>query len=98
MPRAEDGSGRLVARNTAINTAGRFLNITLAILLTPILIGHLGAVDYGIWVLATGLTFTSGYLSVAELGFMQAVVRRVAQARSLGDLDLARTTASTATF
>lgn len=94
---SREGSGRLVARNTLINAGGRSLNVALAIVLTPFLLQRLGAVDYGIWILATGLTFTAGYLSVAELGFMQAIVRRIAQARSVDDFDAASSTASTST-
>lgn len=94
--RSDEGSGQLVARNTLVNVAGRFLNVALAIAITPFLLDRLGAADYGIWLLAMGLTFTGGYLMIAELGFMQVVVRHVARCRASSDLAGASAIASTA--
>lgn len=82
-----EGSGRGLIRNTAANGVGRVVNAALAVVLTPFLLGNLGAEQYGVWLIATMLTFTSGYLSLAELGFQQVSVRLVAEARHRNDDD-----------
>jgi O-antigen/teichoic acid export membrane protein len=78
-------SARLLVRNTAVNALGRVINAALAIALTPYLLHRLGAAQFGVWTLATTLTFTSGYLSLAELGLQQAAVRLIAAARARND-------------
>jgi len=78
-------TGARVARNTVFNGADRFVGAILALLLTPFLLHNLGNEEYGIWALATALTFGSGYLSLADLGLQQASVRFIAAARSRGD-------------
>ena len=67
------------------NAAGRVVNAVLAIALTPIFLRDLGAEQYGIWLLAATLTFSAGFLSLAELGLNQASVRFVAEALSRDD-------------
>jgi O-antigen/teichoic acid export membrane protein len=74
-------------RNTLLNAGGTFVGVAVSILLTPFLIHHLGADAYGVWALATTLTFGVGYLSFADLGLEQAAVRYIAEARSTGDTD-----------
>ena len=44
----------------------------------------LGAEEYGLWILALSLTFTSGYLALADLGFAEAAVKLIAEARAAG--------------
>lgn len=78
-------TGARVARNTVFNGADRFVGAVLALFLTPFLLHNLGNEEFGIWALATALTFGSGYLSLAELGLQQASVRFIAAARSRGD-------------
>lgn len=80
----QESAGRIV-RNTITNSAGRVVNSVLAIVLTPIFLRDLGAEQYGIWLLAATLTFSAGFLSLAELGLNQASIRFVAEAHSRGD-------------
>jgi O-antigen/teichoic acid export membrane protein len=82
-----EGSEVRFIRNTAVNAAGSLVGVLVTLLLTPLLIRRLGSDAYGVWVLATTLTFGVGYLSFADLGFEQAAVRYIAQARAAGDSD-----------
>ena len=92
-----EGSARRLVRNTVANAGGRLVNVALAIALTPFLLNRLGPAEYGVWLLAATLTFSSGYLNLAELGLQQAAVRLVAEARSRGDDREASEVVSTAT-
>jgi O-antigen/teichoic acid export membrane protein len=56
------------------------------LILTPLLIDRLGVEAYAVWVFATTLTLSAGYLSLADLGAQQAAVRFIADARSAGDV------------
>ena len=49
------------------------------------MIHRLGVDAYGVWILATTLTFGIGYLSFADFGFEQAAVRDIAEARAAKD-------------
>lgn len=80
-----DTSDRQLIGSTLANGVARGLNALVAIALTPFLISRLGLDGYGVWVLATTLTFAAGYASLAELGLQQASVRVIAAARSTGD-------------
>ena len=96
--RSAEASGVRVVRNTAFTAGGRGINIALAVLLTPFLLHRLGPEQYGVWVLATTLTLTAGYLSLADLGLRQAAVRQVADARSRGDRRAVAETVATTTW
>lgn len=85
---------RLV-RNTLANASGAVISVLITLLLTPLLIGELGSDAYGVWILATSLTFGVGYLSFADLGIEQAAVRSIAEARGGGDVRRAREAFST---
>ncbi|TXI39849.1 MAG: hypothetical protein E6Q57_20410 [Mycobacterium sp.] len=93
---AGETSGRRILSNTLVNGAGRAVNAAVAIALTPLLLSRLGAAHYGVWLLATTLTFASGYASLADLGLQQAAIRAIAEARSRGDLAAVNATVSTA--
>ncbi len=84
-----------MVRNTLSSGGSRVVNALLAIALTPFLLRRLGQDEYGLWLLATTLTFTSGYLNLAELGMQQAAVRLVAEARQRGDRQAASEVVST---
>lgn len=85
MTAPRQGSAARIVRNTMTNAAGRVVNSVLAIALTPIFLRDLGPEQYGIWLLAATLTFSAGFLSLAELGLNQASIRFVAEAHSRGD-------------
>lgn len=82
---AGETSGRQVLGNTLVNGIGRAINAIVAIALTPVLLSRLGVANYGIWLLATTLTFASGYAGLADLGLQQASIRAIAEARGRGD-------------
>ena len=71
------------------------MSVLITLLLTPLLIRELGSDAYGVWILATSLTFGVGYLSFADLGIEQAAVRTIAEARGAGDARRAREAFST---
>lgn len=79
-------AARLV-RNTLANAIGSVIVAVLALILTPFLLHRLGPAEYGVWLLALGLTFANGYLGVADLGLQQAGVRLVAEAHARDDVD-----------
>jgi O-antigen/teichoic acid export membrane protein len=69
--------------------------VLITLFLTPLMIDRLGASGYGVWVLATSLTFSLGYLSFVELGIESSAVRFIAEARGAGDVTRAREVVST---
>jgi len=79
-------SGQRLIRNTVANGVGSVVVALLAVVLTPYFLRRLGPAEYGVWLLALGLTFGSGYLGLADLGLQQAGVRMVASARSRNDV------------
>lgn len=85
MSRLAEGSAALLVRNTLAGGIGSFASVLAPILLTPVMIDRLGPEAFGIWILATSLTLSAGYLSLADLGVQQAAVRFIADARREGD-------------
>ncbi len=94
-PRSEEGSGTRIVRNSLLQGLGTFSAVGITLFLTPLLISELGVAGYGVWVLATSLTFALGYLSFAELGIESSTVRFIAEARSEGDVEEANRVIST---
>jgi len=93
---SEVTSGRLL-RNTLVNGIANLSGAGLTLVLTPFLLHRLGAEQYGVWLLALGLTFSSGYLALADLGLPDAAVRYIAEARAVGATDTINQVASTVT-
>ncbi|UGS38710.1 hypothetical protein DSM104329_05140 [Capillimicrobium parvum] len=87
-----------MVRNTVANGAGAVAGVLITLVMTPLLIDRLGTEAYGIWILATTLTFGFGYLSFADLGFEQAAARYVAIARADGDIEQMNRVLSTGFF
>jgi len=79
--------------NALANASGAL--ITLA--LTPFLLHRLGAAEYGVWLIALSLTFSSGYLALADLGLPEAAVRFIAEARATGEISVISEVAATTT-
>lgn len=89
-------SGRLL-RNTLVNGFANASNALVTLALTPYLLHTLGAEQYGVWLLALSLTFSSGYVALADLGLPEASVRFIAEARATGSAQTINEIASTTT-
>src|SRR4051794_9631793 len=92
----EEGSGARVARNTIANAFGRFGAVAISLVLTPFLIRGLGIEAFGVWAIALSFSFLGGYASLSDLGVEAAAARFIAEARSDGDTEAARSVASSA--
>ena len=90
-------TGRRLVRNTLVNALGNASGAVVTIALTPFLLHHLGPASYGVWLLALTLTFSNGYLALADLGLSEASVRFIAEARATNDTDTINSIASTTT-
>lgn len=93
---SEVTSGRLV-RNTIVNGGANAVGAIVTAILTPFLLHRLGPQEYGLWLLALGVTFTNGYLNLADLGFGEASVKQIAEARAAGDGEQVSIVASSTT-
>jgi O-antigen/teichoic acid export membrane protein len=80
---------RRFARNAGIVVLARVWSIALWILITPIVLHHLGPERFGVWSL---LFLLSGYLSTFDLGLGASVVKFTAQHAATEDWDKLRTT------
>jgi O-antigen/teichoic acid export membrane protein len=78
---ADQVSGAKLLRNTAINGLAIIGGLVVTLVLTPFMLYRLGADAFGVWALALTLTFSAGYLTLADLGLQQAAVRFIADAR-----------------
>lgn len=83
-----------ILRNTLSNSVGRAVSILTTFFLTPFVLHELGIAAYGVWVLATILI---GYGTLLDLGIGSAIVKYVAEARTLNDLPTGRLLVATAT-
>jgi O-antigen/teichoic acid export membrane protein len=72
------------ARGAASNYAGQFVVLAAAVLLTPLILHHVGQANYSLWLLATSLT---GYGGLLDLGISAAVQKYVAEHRARGTTD-----------
>ena len=91
---SQEVTGHRLIRNTVINGLANSLGALLTIALTPFFLQRLGAPQYGVWLLALTLTFSSGYVVLADLGLQEAVVRFVAEARAREDTETVSRVAS----
>jgi O-antigen/teichoic acid export membrane protein len=80
-----EGSQARVVRNTLANSGGTLVTVAVGLALSPFMIHRLGVEAYGVWILATTLTYGAGYFSFADFGFEQSAVRYIAEARAAGD-------------
>jgi O-antigen/teichoic acid export membrane protein len=65
-----------VARNTAFNAAGRFWEAAIGLVLTPYIVGHIGAAGWGLWAIVNVLT---SYVSILDLGFGSGYAKYIAE-------------------
>ena len=62
--------------NTASNTVAKILALAARFLLTPLVLGHIGPIDYGLWVLIGSVL---GYGTLLDLGIGGALIKYIAQ-------------------
>jgi O-antigen/teichoic acid export membrane protein len=74
---------RLVT-NAVANYAGQFTIVAVGILLTPIIIAHLGVEMYGVWVLVVSIQGLGGLF---DLGMSTSIVKYVAEHHARGEED-----------
>jgi len=96
-PDSEVTGARLLF-NTAINGVASATGAVVTLVMTPFLLHHLGTAQYGVWLLALTLTFSNGYLALADLGLPEAAVRFIAKARADHDVEAINEVASTVTI
>jgi O-antigen/teichoic acid export membrane protein len=77
-------AGRVLARNTALNLAGRIVSLLIAVMTMPYVIRHLGADRFGllslVWVVV-------GYFALLDLGLGVATTKFVAEFLGKGQTD-----------
>lgn len=75
-----------IARNMLSRSARHFVSGLVGFILIPMFTKHLGAAQYGVWVLAQSVT---GYLTLMEFGLTTTLIRHLAAAKATGDYDQA---------
>lgn len=75
------GNTRRFALNAAMNWLATAVSMVVPFFLTPFVIGHLGSLQYGIWIVSVS---TVSYLALLDLGMRSAVIRFVARAQAQG--------------
>jgi O-antigen/teichoic acid export membrane protein len=73
-----------VFRSVLSNWSCLFLNATVALVLTPYVVRHLGDAAYGIWALVLQLT---GYMGIVDVGLRSALVRFVSSTHARKEFD-----------
>jgi O-antigen/teichoic acid export membrane protein len=90
---AANASVRQLSLNVVSSYASFGIGIVLSLVLTRVLLRHLGAGTYGLWIVLLALV---GYLGLLDIGVGTAAVQRVARLTAIGDkegvADLIRTT------
>ena len=84
-----------VARNTSARYVALATDILVGVVMLPFNLAHLGAGDYGLWVLLGSLTI---HFSVFDLGFSGAMVKFVAQYRASSNVRALNEISSTMFF
>ncbi|HEX7128346.1 MAG TPA: polysaccharide biosynthesis C-terminal domain-containing protein [Thermodesulfobacteriota bacterium] len=75
-------NARTLGRNTAARYGALAVDTLVGLVLLPYNLGHLGAEDYGLWILSATV---ARYVSFLDLGFGGGLVRFVAECRATGD-------------
>lgn len=81
------------ALNVIMNWIAMAVAMVVPFFLTPLVVKHLGATAYGIWILAIS---TVGYLNLLDLGLRSAIIRFVSKAQTQGRVDEAQDAISAA--
>jgi O-antigen/teichoic acid export membrane protein len=82
-----------VIRNVLSNSAGKIITLGINLLLTPVLVWHLGAANYG---LLTVIGSVATYGSLLDFGMLNTVIKYVAEYRARHDHHNASTVIGTA--
>lgn len=85
--------GRKLLRSSFVRTSRIFLQVIVALIMTPVIVHSLGDRMYGFWVLIG--TFI-GYYGLLDLGLSSAVARFLSRAEGLNDADEANRVINTA--
>jgi O-antigen/teichoic acid export membrane protein len=85
--------GHRVLRSTASNALGKFLFLLSGFFLTPFILRHLGALQFGLWALVGSIV---AYGSLLDLGIGSAIIKYVAELKVREDWDEARSLVATA--
>lgn len=80
-------------RNASSSWVALFVSQIIALVLTPLLIGELGAEVYGVWLVASNLT---GFFAFLDVGLSPAVVSHVAARLAKNEFAAARRVSSSA--
>lgn len=84
-----------VLRNTASNYVGKLLTLGIFFFLTPFILGHLGATEYGLWALVGSVV---GYGALLDFGIASAVTKYVAEYHARGEIARARSLVTTTLY
>lgn len=82
-----------VFRSTLANYAGQFVTLATGFLLTPFVLRHIGALDYGLWALVGAL---ATYGTLFDFGISGAVIKYVAEYHTRGEHEKAHSLVATA--
>jgi O-antigen/teichoic acid export membrane protein len=77
-----NASGRSLVRNILTSYVASAVGMITGLVVTPLLVRHLGSTDFGLWVLIGSL---AGYIGLVEVGIGTATAKRVAECRATGD-------------
>lgn len=77
------GTNKRLAINVVMNWAATAVNMVVPFFLTPFVVRHLGAVGYGVWIIAVSAV---SYLNLLDMGMRSAVIRYVSKAQAKGEL------------
>jgi len=91
----EAEQGRIVALNVVGRYVTLILEMVVGLLMLPFNANHLGANEYGLWMLAASIV---AYFPVLDLGLGSAMERAVAHHRAERDPDAINEVASTLVF
>ncbi len=75
-------TARTVGRNTAAKYAALIVDALAGLLLLPYNLRHLGAADYGLWILSASI---AGYSAFLDLGLGEGLVKFAAECRARGE-------------
>ena len=71
-----------IVLNISSNYLGAIVNIVVALILTPLLVRHLGGIGYGVWITLSTIILFIGYI---DLGLGDAIVKYVAEYKESSD-------------
>ena len=77
-----NASGGNIVRNALMGYVSTAVGMILGLVVTPLLLRHLGSENFGIWIL---MASAISYTGLVELGLGAAIAKRVAECRATGD-------------